>query len=74
MDVDPADRCWVNLKRMPKETPQLQLEYARSLLLEGQYQKAWRETRKFTSFYEGSEYEDDNQFLRGEINWPRASG
>lgn len=63
----PQTGRWVNLKRMPKETPQLQLEYARSLLLEGQYQKAWRETRKFTSFYEGSEYEDDNQFLRGEI-------
>lgn len=63
----PQTGRWVNLKRMPKETPQLQIEYARGLLLEGQYQKAWRETRKFISFYEDSEYRDDNQYLRGEI-------
>lgn len=63
----PQTGRWVNLKRMPKETPQLQIEYARSLLLEGQYQKAWRETRKFIAFYEDSEYRDDNQYLRGEI-------
>lgn len=63
----PQTGRWVNLKRLPKETPQLQLEYARSLLLEGNYDKAWRETRKFTTFYEDSEFRDDNQFLRGEI-------
>lgn len=63
----PQTGRWVNLKRLPKETPQLQIEYARSLLLEGNYQKAWRETRKFIQFYEDSEYRDDNQYLRGEI-------
>jgi outer membrane assembly lipoprotein YfiO len=63
----PQTGRWVNLKRLPKETPQLQIEYARSLLLEGKYDNAWRETRKFITFYEDSEYRDDNQFLRGEI-------
>jgi outer membrane assembly lipoprotein YfiO len=63
----PQTGRWVNLKRLPKETPQLQLEYARSLMLEGEYAKAWRETNKFVNFYEDSEYRDDNQFLRGEI-------
>ncbi len=63
----PQTGRWVNLKRLPKETPQLQVEYARSLMLEGEYNKAWRETRKFIEFYEDSEYLDDNQFLRGEI-------
>lgn len=63
----PQTGRWVNLKRLPKETPQLQIEYARSLLLEGKYDKAWRETRKFITFYEDSEFRDDNQYLRGEI-------
>jgi len=63
----PQTGRWVNLKRLPKETPQLQLEHARSLMLDGEYSKAWRETGKFVSFYEDSEYRDDNQFLRGEI-------
>ncbi len=63
----PQTGRWINLKRLPKETPQLQLEYARSLMLEGEYNKAWRETNKFVNFYEDSEYRDDNQFLRGEI-------
>ena len=63
----PQTGRWVNLKRLPKETPQLQLEYARSLMLEGEYSKAWRETNKFVNFYEDSEFRDDNQFLRGEI-------
>jgi len=63
----PQTGRWVNLKRLPKETPQLQIEYARSLLLEGKHDRAWRETRKFITFYEDSEYRDDNQYLRGEI-------
>jgi outer membrane assembly lipoprotein YfiO len=63
----PQTGRWVNLKRLPKETPQLQIEYARSLMLEGEYSKAWRETNKFVNFYEDSELRDDNQFLRGEI-------
>ena len=63
----PQTGRWVNLKRLPKETPQLQLEFARSLMLEGKYGKAWRETNKFVSFYEDSDLLDDNQFLRGEI-------
>lgn len=63
----PQTGRWINLKQLPKETPQLQLEYARSLMLEGDYGKAWRETGKFINFYEDSEFRDDNQFLRGEI-------
>ena len=63
----PQTGRWVNVKQLPKETPQLQLEYARGFLLEGDYSKAWRETNKFIKFYDDSEYLDDNQFLRGEI-------
>lgn len=66
MDLDAPDGPLGQPERLPKETPQLR-EYARSLLLEGEYSKAWRETNKFVSFYEDSEYRDDNQFLRGEI-------
>lgn len=63
----PQTGRWINLDRLPKETAELQYEFARSLYLEGQYAKALRETDKFDSFYGDSEYADDNQFLRGEI-------
>lgn len=63
----PQTGRWINVKRMPKETAELQLEYARSLMLEGDYKKALRETEKFVDFYEDSPLADENQFLRGEI-------
>lgn len=63
----PQTGRWVNLKRLPKETPQLQIEHARSLLLDGDHRKAWRETEKFINYYEDSDLRDENQFLRGEI-------
>ncbi len=63
----PQTKRWVNIKRMPKETAELQLEYARKLMLDGKYGKALDETDKFTNYYADSEFSDDNQFLRGEI-------
>lgn len=63
----PQTGRFVNLKRLPKETAELQVEYVRSLLIEEQYSKAWREAEKFDKFYLDSEYADDVQFLRGEI-------
>jgi outer membrane protein assembly factor BamD len=57
----------INVKRLPKETPELQVEYARSLMAAGDYKGAMRETRKFEEFYSDSDYADDNQFVRGEI-------
>ncbi len=63
----PQTGRWVNMKRLPKETPELQIEHARSLLVAGYYKKALAETRKFTNFYGDSDLADENQFLRGEI-------
>ncbi|HOJ33224.1 MAG TPA: outer membrane protein assembly factor BamD [Candidatus Hydrogenedentes bacterium] len=63
----PQTKRWINLKRLPKETPELQVEYARSLMLQGEYKKALRETNKFKSFYGDTAFADENQFLRGEI-------
>lgn len=63
----PQTGRWVNLKNLPKETPELQLEYARGLMLKGQLKQSWRETEKFDEFYDDTEFADDNQFLRGEI-------
>ncbi len=63
----PQTGRWINVKRMPKETAELQLEYARSLMLEGDYKKALRETNKFVEFYSDTDLADENQFLRGEI-------
>lgn len=63
----PQTGRWVNMKRLPKETAELQIEYARSLMLQGDYRKAYRETDKFTQFYAGDPLADENQFLRGEI-------
>lgn len=63
----PQTGRFVNLKRMPKETPELQLEYARSLMLAGDERKALRETEKFVEYYGSDALADENQFLRGEI-------
>lgn len=63
----PQTGRWINLKNLPKETPELQLEFARDLLIQGEYNKALRETTKFEKFYADSDFSDDNQFLRAEI-------
>jgi outer membrane assembly lipoprotein YfiO len=63
----PQTGRFVNVKRLPKETPELQIQYTRSLMLEGQYKKALRETQKFVEFYPDAPEADENQFLRGEI-------
>ena len=63
----PQTGRWINVKRLPKETAELQVEYARSLMLEGEFKKAIQETEKFTDYYSDTEYADKNQFLRGEI-------
>jgi len=63
----PQTGRWINIKHMPKETAELQIEYARNLLIEGDYKKALDETEKFSDFYGDSELADQNQFLRGEI-------
>ncbi|HUW62389.1 MAG TPA: outer membrane protein assembly factor BamD [Candidatus Bathyarchaeia archaeon] len=63
----PQTGRWINVKRLPKETAELQVEYARSLMLEGNFKKAIQETEKFTDYYSDTEYADKNQFLRGEI-------
>jgi outer membrane assembly lipoprotein YfiO len=63
----PQTGRWINLKQMPKETPELQVEFARTLMTEGDHRKAWRETDKFDKFYRDSPFAAENQFLRGEI-------
>jgi len=63
----PQTGRFVNIKRMPKETPELQVEYARSLMVEGKYKDALRETSKFQNYYNETDWADDNQYLRGEI-------
>lgn len=64
----PQTGRWINLKRLPKETPELQVEFARSLYLDGELKKALRETEKFDRFYgDVDAWADDNQFLRGQI-------
>lgn len=68
----PQTGRWINLKQLPKETAEAQLEFARSLMLSGKYDRAWRETNKFEQFYGDSEFADDNQFLRGEIRFAQG--
>jgi outer membrane protein assembly factor BamD len=63
----PQTGRWINVKRLPKETPELQVEYARSLMLAGEFKKAIQETEKFSDYYSDTDYADKNQFLRGEI-------
>ena len=36
----PQTGRWVNMKRLPKETAELQIEHARSLMLQGDHRKA----------------------------------
>lgn len=68
----PQTGRWINLKRMPKETPELQVEHVRTLIAAGDYRRAIRETDKFEKFYGDSPFADENQFLRGEINFARG--
>lgn len=63
----PETGRFVNLDNLPKETPELQIEHTRSLMVQGKYNDALDETVKFRNFYGNSEYADENQFLRGEI-------
>lgn len=63
----PETGRFINLKRMPKETPELQVEYARSLMLGGKHAEALKETAKFMDFYPDSEAAAANRFLRGQI-------
>lgn len=63
----PQTGRWVNAKKLPKETAELQIEYTRSLMVNGDYKKALRETQKFQEFYADAPEADENQFLRGEI-------
>jgi len=63
----PQTGRWINIKNLPKETAELQLEFARGLLVKGDHDKAFKETNKFAKFYPDSDLADQNQFLRGEI-------
>ena len=63
----PQTGRWVNAKKLPKETAELQIEYTRGLMVDGEYKKALRETQKFQEFYADAPEADQNQFLRGEI-------
>lgn len=63
----PETKRFVNMKRMPKATAELQVEYARTLLASGAHKNALKETNRFEEFYYGAEESDENQFLRGEI-------
>lgn len=63
----PQTRRFINLKRMPKESAELQMEYARTLFIAGEYRDALTETNKFEAFYKESDFSDDNQYLRAEI-------
>ncbi|HNR36787.1 MAG TPA: hypothetical protein PKO36_16545, partial [Candidatus Hydrogenedentes bacterium] len=63
----PQTGRFVNIKRLPKETAELQIEFARGFLVKGDHSRAWRETNKFFEFYRKDPLADQNQFLRGEI-------
>lgn len=69
---NPATGRWINLKRLPQPTPELQVEAARSLMEQGEYRQALRETDKFDRFYGDTAWADRNQFLRGEISMRRG--
>jgi outer membrane protein assembly factor BamD len=73
-DVAHAQWTWTpqaprftRLRKLPKENPELQIQYARGLMMKGDVRQAWEETNKFTEFYGDSDMADQNQFLRGEI-------
>jgi TolA-binding protein len=57
----------VNLKNLPKETAELQLEHGRSLLVANDFDLAIRATEKFQEYYTDDPMADKNQYLRGEI-------
>jgi outer membrane protein assembly factor BamD (BamD/ComL family) len=63
----PETGRFVNMDRLPKETPELQVEFERSLLVGGEYKRAFNETDKFDTFYGDTEFADQNQYIRGEI-------
>ena len=63
----PQTGRWINIKNLPKETAELQIEFARTFLIEGDHKRAFKETNKFANFYPDSDLADQNQFLRGEI-------
>lgn len=63
----PQTGRFINIKYMPKETPELQVEHARSLMLKNRYKDAMRETNRFFRVYGDTDFADENQFLRGEI-------
>ena len=63
----PQTGRWINVDNLPKETPELQIEQARSLMIRGQYKEAMQETEQFKDFYDDTAFADENQFLRGEI-------
>ncbi len=74
----PQTKRFTRMKKLPKETPELQIEFARGLMMQGDLRKAWDETSKFNDFYGDSDMADQNQFLRGEIRmkqrkWKDAS-
>jgi len=69
----PQTGRWINIKNLPKETPELQIEFARGLVIEGDYKKAYKETNKFAKFYPDSDMADQNQFLRGEIQMAQGN-
>ncbi len=64
----PQTGRWINVAHLPKETAELQLEYARSLYLKGDYRKALNQIEQFEEYYADSNLADQNQFLRGEIH------
>lgn len=68
----PETGRFVNIGRLPKESPELQIEHARTLLVRGNPKEAMREMDKFVSFYGESEYAAENQFLRGDVRMSQA--
>lgn len=64
----PQTGRFINTKYMPKETPELQLEHARSLMLKNRFREALQETNRFSRVYSDSDFAAENQFLRGEIH------
>lgn len=68
----PQTGRFINLKNLPKETPELQIEFARGLMIDGKYNQALQETGKFNRYYGDTERADENQYLRGEIKMGRG--
>jgi len=68
----PETRRFVRMQNLPKESPELQVEHVRSLMIGGEYKKAFEESQKFERFYGDTEFADENQFLRGEIRYAQG--